>query len=103
MNATFKVYTIIMRITYDPAKWAKTLGERGLDMRRADEVFAGMHFTLEDDRHPYPESRFITIGVLDDREIVLVWTLRGTARHIISMRKANAREQTRYSQHLGGS
>ena len=34
-----------MRITCDPSKWQRTLAERGLDMRRAKEVFAGIHFT----------------------------------------------------------
>jgi hypothetical protein len=31
-----------MRITCDPSKWQRTLAERGLDMRRAKEVFAGI-------------------------------------------------------------
>jgi hypothetical protein len=39
-----------MRITCDPAKWQRTLAERGLDMRRAKKVFAGIHFTRADDR-----------------------------------------------------
>jgi uncharacterized DUF497 family protein len=33
-----------MRITCDPAKRQRTLQERGLDMRRAKEIFAGYHF-----------------------------------------------------------
>lgn len=90
-----------MRITYDSAKRAKTMEARGLDMCRAVEVFAGLHFTLQDERLPYPEPRFITIGNLDERMVVLVWTPRGKIRRIISMRKANAREQTKYAQHLG--
>ncbi|MFZ0604911.1 MAG: BrnT family toxin [Roseiarcus sp.] len=32
---------------------------------------------------------------------MVVWTPRGDARHIISMRKCNAREQTKYGQRLG--
>ena len=39
-----------MRITCDPAKRAQTMSERGLDLRRAGEVFAGPHFTRPDDR-----------------------------------------------------
>nr|WP_245801328.1 BrnT family toxin [Pollutimonas bauzanensis] len=33
--------------------------------------------------------------------VVLIWTPRGRARRIISTRKANAREQAKYAQHLG--
>ena len=89
-----------MRITFDPEERARTLSERGLDFARAGEVFAGRNFTAADLRG-YEESRFITMGTLDDRLVVLVWTPRGSARRIISMRKANEREQARYRSHLG--
>ncbi|MFT0546696.1 BrnT family toxin [Allopusillimonas ginsengisoli] len=72
-------------------------------MHRASEVFAGLNFTLRDERISYSEPRFITIGVLDERMVVLVWTPRGEARRIISMRKANDREQAKYAQYLGRS
>jgi uncharacterized DUF497 family protein len=35
------------------------------------------------------------------RMVVMVWTPRGEARRIISMRKANEREQTQYRSRLG--
>ncbi|WP_082819010.1 BrnT family toxin [Cupriavidus nantongensis] len=92
-----------MIIEFDPAKRDRTLGERGLDFARASEVFAGTHFTGEDTRERYPEPRYITVGTLDGRMVVMVWTTRGKARRIISMRKANEREQARYLHHLGGS
>lgn len=85
-----------MRITFDPAKRDRTLAERGLDFVRAEEVFAGKEFTREDDRFDYGEDRRITFGILDDRMVVVVWTQRRGARHVISMRKANEREQARY-------
>lgn len=90
-----------MVIEFDPAKRDKTLGERGLDFARASEIFAGMHFTGEDTRERYPEPRYITVGMLDRRMVVMVWTMRGEARRIISMRKANEREQARYLHYLG--
>ncbi len=61
-------------------------------MARADEVFAGSTRTVEDDRQNYGEDRFITIGFLDGRMVILVWTPRSGTRRIISMRKANERE-----------
>ncbi|WP_323016220.1 BrnT family toxin [Castellaniella sp.] len=89
-----------MEIEFDPEKRDKTLTERGLDFARADEVFAGRHFTLEDTRENYSEPRYITVGKLDNRMVVTVWTPRDEARRIISMRKANEREQTRYAHRL---
>ncbi len=85
-----------MEISYDPAKRAATLEQRGLDFVDAPEVFSGPVFELKDDRFDYGEQRYITIGLLRGRMVVLVWTPRGAARHIISMRKANGREQARF-------
>nr|WP_102960042.1 BrnT family toxin [Mangrovicella endophytica] len=89
-----------MGITYDPAKQEWTLVERGLDFRDAERVFAGITFDRIDDRKDYGEERVITVGTLDGRMVVLVWTRRDGTRHIISMRKANEREQARFKFHL---
>lgn len=89
-----------MLITFDPAKRDKTLAERGLDFRRAAELFDGIHLTRADDRRDYGEQRFITAGRLDQRIVIIVWTARGRARRIISMRKANGREIKRLSPYL---
>ncbi len=89
-----------MRITCDPAKRQRTLQERGLDMRRAKEIFAGYHFTRADDRFDYGERRFTTVGWLDSRLVVFVWTPRGTARRIVSMRHCHEREAKTLRQYL---
>ena len=69
-------------------------------MAHADSIFAGATLTIADDRKDYGEPRFITIGRLDGRMVVAVWTPRGAARRIISLRKANDREQTLYGGRL---
>jgi len=89
-----------MEITFDPAKRDWTLEERGLDFKDAVQVFAGPTYRWTDERHEYGETRTVTIGLLRGRMVVLVWTQRGNARHIISLRKANEREQARYGEHL---
>ena len=89
-----------MRITYDPAKRDLTLTMRGLDFKRAAEIFAGVHFTYADERRDYGETRNITVGRLDGRMVVTVWTPRGAGRHIISLRKANEKEQKYYRKEL---
>lgn len=74
-----------MLIEFDPDKHAKTLAERGLDFARAVEVFAGVAVTVEDARLDYGETRMMTVGVLDGRMVVIVWTPRGQTRRIISI------------------
>jgi uncharacterized DUF497 family protein len=81
---------------YDPAKREWTLLRRGLDFEEAQAVFAGPHFDFEDERTDYGERRVCTIGFLRRRMVMVVWTPRGRTRHIISMRKCNAREQKKY-------
>ncbi len=88
-----------MRITFDRAKRERTLQERGLDFRRAKEVFDGSHLTRPDERKDYGESRFISAGKLNGRTVI-IWTPRGRARRIISMRKANEREIKRLAPYL---
>ena len=90
-----------MKIEFDSAKRHKTLLERGLDFADAKNVFEGVHFTAQDSRVDYEEDRFISVGWLNAQLVVLVWTPRGEVRRIISMRKANDREKTLYTRHLG--
>jgi uncharacterized protein len=90
-------------IIFDPAKRARALEERGLDFADAEQVSDGLLIENPDDRQDYGEERFITVGFLNERMVVVVWTPRGEDRHIISMRKANDREQKKYREQLGGS
>ncbi len=90
-----------MRLTFDPAKRTATLEERGLDFADAPEVFAGTVIDIPDRRINYGEDRVITIGFLRARMVVVVWRSVGEdARRIISMRKANDREQRRFGERL---
>lgn len=84
-----------MDISSDSRKREATLRDRGLDFARAGEVFDGLYLTAEDTR-PCDELRFISMGTLDERLVVTVWMPRGEGRRIISMRKANEREQKRF-------
>jgi uncharacterized protein len=93
-------YNKLVIIEFDAFKRDKTLEERGLDFARAGEVFQGRHFTGQDTREDYAEDRFTTAGLLDGRLVVLVWTPRGEARRIISMRKANDREKALHARYL---
>ncbi len=86
-----------MEVEYDENKRIATLEARGLDMARSSAILNGPTLTARDGRKEYGEERNISIGFLDDTMVVLVWTLRGDAYRIISLRKANERERKFYS------
>lgn len=89
-----------MKIEYDPAKRAATLAARGLDMADAGAMYEAPHLTFPDRRQDYGEERWVTVGFVEDRLVVVVWTPRGDAMRVISMRKANGREERRYGERL---
>lgn len=89
-----------MAISYDPAKREQTLVERGLDFADAEQVFAGPQYEFADKRNDYGETRISTVGFLEERMVVVVWTQRNEDRQIISMRKANDREQRKYKDRM---
>lgn len=64
-------------------------------------MFEGDTLDMIDHRFDYGEQRFVTAGRLSGRMIIVAWTQRGDARHVISMRKANDREEKRFAQRLG--
>jgi uncharacterized DUF497 family protein len=69
--------------SYDPAKRARTIVERGLDFEDAVQVFDGPTVDFFDDRRDYGEKRWISFGHLRGRLVVVVWTRRGDVRQII--------------------
>jgi uncharacterized DUF497 family protein len=89
-----------MDIEFDPAKRAANLRKHGLDMADAAAVFASGVYTVQDDRNDYGEVRYTSVGYLAGRMVFVAWTPRGEARRIISMRKANDKEQAYYGQHF---
>ena len=90
-----------MKIEFDPIKRDLTLADRGLDFVDAAIVIANSVATFDDVRFDYPEPRLVTYGFLDDRLLVVVWTPIHLGIRVISMRKANNREQARYKARMG--
>jgi uncharacterized DUF497 family protein len=101
LTTLFFVTTLYqVKIDFDAAKRELVLRKRGIDFASAAEVFGGRHVTAPDDRRDYGEPRFISVGALDGRAVVVVWTPRAGARRIISMRYAHAKEARRWRVYL---
>jgi uncharacterized protein (DUF4415 family)/uncharacterized DUF497 family protein len=72
-----------VKIEFDAVKRDKTLEERGLDFADAAKVFRGRRKSVLDGRKDYGEPRFISIGWLDGRMVVLLWTPTGAGRRVV--------------------
>jgi hypothetical protein len=81
---------------WDPGKEETNIADRGLDFTTASRIWGGPVLEKIDDRHDYGEMRILASGKVDGRLTVVVYTLRGENRRIISARKANRREQRRF-------
>jgi len=85
-----------MRWDFDPAKQATNLAKHGIWFSAADDFEWETAQIGVDGRKSYGESRLIAIGWIGTRLFVLTFTLRITAVRIVSLRKANRREVSRY-------
>lgn len=64
-----------------------------MDFADAAQVFAGPTFTFEDDREDYGEQRWVTLGLLGEKVVVIVHTETEDEIHVFSMREADKDEQ----------
>lgn len=81
-----------MKITYDPLKNAANIRDRDLTFDLVAELDWSTALVIEDKRRDYGERRFRVFGHIGERLHVMVFTPRGDAVHVISLRKANGRE-----------
>lgn len=81
---------------WDEKKREKTLKERGLDFNDMEYFDWDNALTIEDIDSDSNELRFVSIGYLRDKIVVVVWCYRGDEIRIISMRKATRKEKKRY-------
>jgi uncharacterized DUF497 family protein len=90
-----------MRFEWDEEKNQTNIQKHGLDFSDAPEIFAAPLLAGIDDREDYGEVRWIAIGLLRSRVVVLLFTERDpdTIR-IISLRKALAHERSQYEAYL---
>jgi uncharacterized DUF497 family protein len=85
-----------MEFEWDEAKDARTMRERGLSFDDAARIFRGRVVTWEDDRRDYGEQRFRVVGETEGDILHVVYTWRGEAMRIISVRRANRKEIRRW-------
>ena len=85
---------------WDEQKSRENLSKHGLSFHDAGTVFRGPCLTFEDERFEYGEQRFVTVGQLEGRVVVIAHTYRGENTRIVSMRKAGSRERNYFQERL---
>ena len=91
---------------FDPKKNRANVGKHRVDFATAVRIWEDYVFEREDTRRDYGEKRFIALGAVEGRAMVVVYTWRGARRRLISARKANSDESKIYhaaQAHLGAN
>lgn len=89
-----------MEITYDAAKNARNVEERGLSFELVRAFDFQTALFVVDDRKEYGEVRYrgLGLGLVGERVHALVFTETAGGIRVISFRKANKREVKSYEQ-----
>lgn len=85
-----------MDITYDPNKDIANQQKHGVSLAEAEQIEWDTALERLDNRNDYGEVRYTTLGAIGNRLYCVVYVEREGKRRIISLRKANKREVTKY-------
>jgi uncharacterized DUF497 family protein len=83
---------------FDPAKDDSNLDKHGLSLADAEGFEWETVVVREDTRRQYAEQRFEATGYIGQRLHVMIYCLRSDTVRVISLRKANYREEKRYAE-----
>jgi hypothetical protein len=89
-----------VELEFDPAKNARNIRERGISFERFADMDLDTAVAVEDTRANYGERRVRLFGMIDGRLHVAVVTYRSEKVRVISLRRANEREERTYAKKL---
>ena len=82
-----------MEYVWTESKSARNESERGLGFEAGVMVLEGSHVLYVDTRRDYGEIRYVAMGALEGRQVIVVYAGDNDVRRIISMRYASDRER----------
>ena len=89
-----------MRFEWDEAKRLANIRKHGIDFVDVPAMFDRDTVTVIDDRFEYDETRYLTLGLLISRVILVVHTESDDTIRIISARKATRYEEKTYFEQI---
>jgi uncharacterized DUF497 family protein len=86
-----------MTFEWDEEKAAANVAKHGIRFDYATRVFLDPYrIEMLDDREEYGEGRYKTIGIVESRALVVIYTIRNGNIRLISARRAERYEQRHY-------
>ena len=79
---------------WDTKKENSNIKKHGISFVTAAELLLKKHYKARSDRNG--EERFLTIGEINERVIIVVYTIRDQKHRIISARRASKNEEKKY-------
>ena len=89
-----------MKFEWDEAKRLANIRKHGIDFVDVPTIFELDTVTVIDDRFAYNETRYLTLGLLKSRVILVVHTESDDTIRIISARKATRYEEKTYFEQI---
>ena len=89
-----------MRFEWDESKRDANIGKHGIDFDDLPGLFEGVTVTVLDDRLDHGETRYLTLGLLKARVILVVHTESDDVIRFISARKATRYEENSYFEQI---
>jgi uncharacterized DUF497 family protein len=96
LGSRASVYTIYVRFTWDPAEAASNLAKHGVSFDVVESLAMENAFVRATLGHATGEPRLVALAPIGDRLHALVYSVERQSVHVISLRKANDGEMTRY-------
>lgn len=84
---------------WDEAKRLGNIEKHGIDFLEAIEIFAYPHLTFPSPRGE--EERRVSLGLIGEAVVAVVWIERGNAIRLISVRAARRNERHAYHERFG--
>jgi len=82
---------------WDENKNKSNIEKHGISFEIAKKVFEDTNrLEAEDTRKDYGEKRFITVGKVKNLVLTVVYTIRKSAKRLISARRASKKERENY-------
>jgi uncharacterized DUF497 family protein len=87
---------------WDESKRRSNLEKHGIDFANSAALFlpGGRMVAALDVRTAYGEERYIGFGLLGGRVVAVCFTYRNHSVRLVSLRKANQREQKKYDKEV---
>ncbi len=89
-----------MEFEWDEKKRTANIQKHKIDFIGIESVFENLRYTILNDRLDYGEARFVTVGIMENRIVTVVYTETENTIRIISIRKATKNEQQKYFEEI---